>query len=349
MLASESANPELRRSARLTDEAWQSRIERWTDDRPDPARWLDTLDLQRARREVEEALRAGSRPIVISGPSGHGKTLLLRSLRSRPPHGFAPPLFVPFANVEPDELAGWMLEVGNRGPVRDPAAGLARLLRANVSHGARTLLLIDEVQLMPCATLSKLFEIVARAAVEVSVVLAGLAGEELDLALGALRRPIRRIPVAAPWSRADAELLLTRVALSLGITPSQLIAEVDVDAALSAGAGNPRLVRAALAARLGIAELLPVSTVPVAPLATPEPSGTLAACSTLVLSARNRVEAAIAHGRRADRRTFRRPGTVHARDVETRRRTQCAPRPLSTAGTVRRRIFASTSRLRVRM
>jgi hypothetical protein len=255
------------------DTGWRSRIEPWTDDRPDPAHWLTTVGLESARLELEEALRAGPDPIVVSGPTGHGKTLLLRSLRTRPPRGFVP-MFVPFSNVEPDELAGWILETANRHLGRDPAADLARLLRANMQFDGRTLLLMDEVQATPRATLSKLFEIITEARLRVSVVLAGLPGEALDLAISALPHPIRTIAVSRPWNRADAELLLMQVALTLDVEATDLIEAVDVDAALDAGAGNPRLVRTALAARLRIAELLLTRIPPIrafAPTQSPTP------------------------------------------------------------------------------
>ena len=275
MTASGMATPQVRGAARLTDVGRLSLTEPWMDDRPDPAHWLKTMDLESARRELGEALRAGPDPIVVTGPTGHGKTLLLRSLWSRPPNGFVP-LFIPFANVEPDELAGWILETAYRRWDRHPAAELARLLRADVRFGARTLLLMDEVQATPRATLSKLFEIITDSGVAVSVVLAGLPGEALDLLLTALPRSIRKVMVSRPWSRADAELLLAQVALTLGVDPTDLIAAVDVDAALRTGRGNPRLVRAALAARVRLVELPRPRIPPVAAFAAPEPPAQLA-------------------------------------------------------------------------
>jgi AAA domain len=276
MLAAETMSPELARATWLTDAAWLAQVEPWTDDRPDPAHWINTMSLESARRRVEEALRAEPGPIVVCGPTGHGKTLLLRSLRIRPPSGFAP-LFVPFANVEPDELAGWILAATRRRIGPDPAARLASLLRAHAQVGERTLLLIDEVQAMPPATVSKLLEIVTRSGVTVSVVLAGLAGEALDSALGALPRSIKKIVVCDRWSRADAELLLTQVALTLGIPSTAVIEAVDVDTALRAGAGNPRLVRAALAAQLRAAHLSPALVAAYA--APPPPTQRLASAS----------------------------------------------------------------------
>ena len=272
MPTSDTVTPELHRAVRSMDAGWLSLVEPWTDDRPDPKHWLGTADLERARREVEEALRAGPGPIVVSGPPGHGKTLLLRALQTRPPTGYAP-LFVPFANVEPDELAGWILATTHSRPVRNPAAELAHLLRPNAQSGRRTLLLMDEAQAMPRATLSKLFEITGGSPLAASVVLAGLAGEALDLALGDLPGSTRQIAVTRPWSRADAELLLTQIALELRIAPSDLIAAVDVDAALRASSGNPRLVRAALAARLRVVELPRPRIAASVVVADPQPSG----------------------------------------------------------------------------
>jgi hypothetical protein len=134
---------------------------------------------------------------------------------------------------------------------------------------------------MAPATLAKLFEIISGSGAPVSVVLAGLSGDALDQVLRVLPRSLRRILLARPWSRADAELLLTQIAFTLGLPPTDLIAAIDVDAALRTGAGNPRLVRRALAARLRVAAL------PLAPMqcaaacAPPLPSAQRAAPAAL--------------------------------------------------------------------
>lgn len=236
----------------LPDGRWRALVEPWTHECPDPEHWLRTTGLENARHEVEEALRSRPDPILVSGPTGHGKTLLLRSLRINAPRELIP-LFVPFSNVEPDDLARWIV-----GPtletIGDPAVELMNMLRANVRSGRKTLLLMDEVQSTPPETLAKLFELLAESGGAVSVVLAGLPGEELDLVLEAAPRSIQKIVLAEPWSRVDAELLLTHVALTLNIPAAALIAAIDVDAALRASAGNPRLVRAALGQQLRFAQ-----------------------------------------------------------------------------------------------
>ena len=230
-----------------------------------------------ARNKVEEALRCGPDPILVSGPTGHGKTLLLRSLRTNAPSGFVP-LLVPFSNVEPQEIARWIV-APTLSSIGDPVLELTSLLQANVRSGGKTLLLMDEVQSTPPATLAKLFELLTESDVAVSVVLAGLPGEALDQVLGAAPPSIQKIEVAQPWSRVDAELLLTHVALTLGIPATELIAAIDVDEVLRASAGNPRLVRAALGRQLRFAKPARVSIPPVA-VASLLPSAPRARIST---------------------------------------------------------------------
>ena len=288
MLSSQTATPDSFEASSMPVARWRSLVEPWTDECPDPAHWLKTTGLEYVRSKVDEALRSGPGPILVSGPTGHGKTLLLRSLRTRAPTGFVP-LLVPFSNVEPREIARWILANTLSHVVGDPAVELTALLQANVRSGWTTLLLMDEVQSSPPATLAKLFELLSESGVAVSVVLAGLPGEELDQVLAAIPLSIQKIEVAGPWTRVDAELLLTQVALTLGVPATDLITAVDVDAALSASAGNPRLVRAALGqqlrftgpARARIVQVAPARTLlpstPRAPIfATPEPPAPIA-------------------------------------------------------------------------
>ena len=59
-------------------------ITSWTGEVPEPAYWIETAGFAQARSEIVAALQAGPGPIVLTGPSGHGKSLLLRSLWQQP-------------------------------------------------------------------------------------------------------------------------------------------------------------------------------------------------------------------------------------------------------------------------
>ena len=226
MLSSQTVVPDLFKPQRLPDAKWRSLVEPWTAECPDPEHWLKTTGFDYARGKVEEALRSGPGPILMSGPTGYGKTLLLRSLRTLAPSGYVP-LLIPFSNVEPREIARWILACTLKTVVGDPAVEFASLLKVNVRSGGNTLLLMDEVQSTPRATLAKLFELLAESGVAVRVVLAGLPGDDLDQVIAEVPLSIQRIEIAEPWSRVDAELLLTHVALTLGIPATELIATID--------------------------------------------------------------------------------------------------------------------------
>ncbi len=243
-------------------------VEAWLGDRPDPAHGIETPGGVRAREAVEAALREGAEAILLWGPPGHGKTLLLRSLWDAPPPGYAP-LFVPFADVEPDDLAAWIVSTMRRSMPSNPRAALVQLLRARTLGGKRALLLVDEVQAMPPATLAELFALVAASCADARVVVAGWDSHTLDAVPGVAVESLRRIRIADSWSSSDVERLLDRIASDAAVSPCALRAAVDVERLVGACEGNPRRVRKLLAAQL---ERLEVPDAPSAADAARQPS-----------------------------------------------------------------------------
>ena len=236
-------------SAATVDPGLEKLIASWTGERPSPECWIETLGIERARREVEDALRASAAPIVITGPSGHGKSLVLRWLWRQTPSGFSP-IFVPSAGVEPGQIAAAILSATRACPVHDAAGSLARSLRTQALRGGHPVLLVDDLQAMPPANLSELLSIVDASRVEVRLVGAGATGVALNAVLGVLGQKVRSITLDAPWTRADAERLITSISAALPIGAVDPLAAIDLDEVLRTSGGNPRLVRAELAARL---------------------------------------------------------------------------------------------------
>lgn len=238
--------------------ALPSDVEQWTDDRIDASRRLATAGMTRAREEIESALgEPDGGAIVVCGPTGYGKSLLLRSLLARPPGPYFP-RFLPFAHVEPGDLVSfvsrWLVPsssaVGSSALDEDP---MARLLGADPGSGRQVLLLLDEIQSIPHESLRRLLDLCNEHGA--AFVGAGLAGPAFETLLSRQPRKLRRIGLTEPWSRQDAALLLDRVAAGAGFEENRLEAAVDLDSVVRAASGNPRMVRAELGARLRTTDL----------------------------------------------------------------------------------------------
>jgi type II secretory pathway predicted ATPase ExeA len=238
-------------SAEAAPAGVESLIAAWTAERPRPEYWIETGGLERARSELQTALHDRAAAVVVTGPSGHGKTTLLRSFWQHPGSGFSA-VFVPaLRDVEPNQIAARILATTRRGEgVHDSAGALSRMLRAQALRGARPVLLVDDLHEVPPATLAKLLALAADSRVDVRVVAAGAAGEELDARARMLPQPMHRIAVADPWTNADVERLLACIGASLPSAAARQLVEIDAGELLRTSGGNPRLLRAALAERL---------------------------------------------------------------------------------------------------
>jgi len=125
----------------------------------DPAAYVPRVATERALAALEEGYRAGQRIQVLSGPPGHGKTLLARVLAGRLGEAFRS-LYLPYVSLSPEELGAWVL--GLLG--EDPGSGWRGL--ADLAHASRErplLLLVDEANSMPEETAVRLDELLVGA------------------------------------------------------------------------------------------------------------------------------------------------------------------------------------------
>jgi len=124
-----------------------------------PAAYVPRAATERALAALEEGYRAGQRLQVLSGPPGHGKTLLARVLAERLGEAFRS-LYLPYASLPPEELGSWVL--GLLG--EDSAPGWSRLASlASASRDRPLLLLVDEANSMPDETAKRLDELLVGA------------------------------------------------------------------------------------------------------------------------------------------------------------------------------------------
>jgi len=110
------------------------------------------------RPETEQALdrlltwaRSGhSASIRVTGAAGTGKTLLLRVLAERTA-GQPAAIHVPYANLTPDDLAGWVLEAIGEHRESNARSQLVAAAKQRAERGG-LLLLIDDADLLPPQT-----------------------------------------------------------------------------------------------------------------------------------------------------------------------------------------------------
>ncbi|HTO54902.1 MAG TPA: ATP-binding protein [Myxococcota bacterium] len=181
---------------RLTDPLWAS---------SDPRLYVPTESFEAALSTLEIGLRAGGSPLLLSGPHGIGKTLLLRVLAERQSLSFQRTWLLRLTG-EPDDLPGVLLRVlfDVVPPRRSRAAQAALVDALHADPARRTLLLVDDIHEQSPSSLRKLAEIARAAKPALAIVVAGTGCEDrlaLADALGA------GLSVLLPESLPDAEIL----------------------------------------------------------------------------------------------------------------------------------------------
>jgi hypothetical protein len=155
----------------------------------------------RALVELEGALRSPVESILVTGGSARAKLQLLEAIWLRPPEGFAP-ILVPCRGSSADDIAARILEMTRTVPVRDAEAALARMMRTQSIRGARPVLLLDDLESVSLAALSRLRSIADGSRVEVRWIAAGSEGGASDAALAILPCPVRVVVIDAASLRS---------------------------------------------------------------------------------------------------------------------------------------------------
>jgi hypothetical protein len=169
---------------------------------------------ERALGELQAHIRQGRSPITFESPAGMGKTTLLRVLLSRESRNRPSVVFVPFLHMPPEDIACWLLHLmGEVATASDaPEDRLLEVIRGRGTPA--TVLLVDELQSAPMASVQRLAEVGRKAGGSLVIVAAGQSGTRLDALrakLGARVTVRLSAPLPADEMLALHESLLQRV------------------------------------------------------------------------------------------------------------------------------------------
>jgi MSHA biogenesis protein MshM len=226
---------------------------------PDTGSYVPREATERALAELVAAVQRAEEPVVLLGPAGAGKTLLLHLLPERVGAGLRS-VYLPNPRLTPEELCTWVA----RRLGAPPGEEATLLLRAWIAHlrekEQACLLLLDDADALPQATARWLGAFARESRGGLRLALAALAGEGAERTLRALGGALRRVELPAAMSPEEtAEYVGWRLARAAA--PEALRARFDAAALADlhrVAGGNVRRLHLAVEALLrgGRAEVL---------------------------------------------------------------------------------------------
>ena len=217
----------------------------------DPRLYVPLDTGERALGELAACLKQGQSPILFTGPSGAGKTLLLRVLAEREWKSFPRVRFTPLLSLPPEELSDWLLHLLFRRPSGgSPEAEDALLEGVRSLHNNPILLLVDNIQRTPAASIRKLGELAFACRPGLAVIVAG-TDDRVPNALARAFAPEATVALPDLLSDAEIETLYEAIVAHPGLSPRlrYRLAGVERDDITRAAAGSPRLLKSELVRR----------------------------------------------------------------------------------------------------
>ncbi len=218
-------------------------------DSADPRRYVPLDRHEHALEALTAGLRERASPILLVGAGGVGKTLLLRVLAQRERRAGHLAVFSPFLHLPPDDVAPWLLYLLGRPAPAAAGPDAALLAALNLYPAAPMVVIVDEIQSAPAASVRRLIELLQAGGTGLSLVAAGAPGSRLEALLPVLApKATLELPEALRPEELDAlcNAILRHPALELELRTLSLR---ERQALLRAAQGNPVLLKNALVRR----------------------------------------------------------------------------------------------------
>jgi type II secretory pathway predicted ATPase ExeA len=164
------------------------------------------------------ALRADGTAFVITGPTGIGKTMLLKvfAIRIEGAHRSA---YVPFPKLSAPDLCRWALSELGESPADDPESVLARVPTNPRSRGSTLLLLIDDAMSMPISTVEAMTELSRSSGHSIGLVLAMIGGPRAERVLSALGGEATIVSFDVPMNPSETAEFVQAELERAGVSP----------------------------------------------------------------------------------------------------------------------------------
>ena len=188
----------------------------------DAAAYVPRAACERVLERLIEALRGGARRIALTGPTGIGKTQLLRVLAQRLEQE-AQTLILPYAAVEFDDLCHWSLGLLGEGdgPFAAPGQSLLQVARRRSGGGRMLILVLDDASGLPSEAARQLSQLVEQAEGALRLIVVPADAPRAGRVLGALGRNLLEVrfntPMTLDETTAYVEARLARAAIPADI------------------------------------------------------------------------------------------------------------------------------------
>jgi len=223
----------------------------------DPETYMPRAATERALAELERALLAGDFPVVLTGPAGIGKTLLLR-VAGRRLEGRVHCVYIAYAALSAAELCTWILGLlGESAPANsDAQAALLAAAHRFAQGGTPLALLIDDASAVPPDTAERMRTLAAGSRGALQIVAADMEDASSEPWVTRFGTRVERVRLEAPMSAAETALYI-RARLERGGISHEHRARLDakvIDRIFRRSSGVPRIVQALASEFLRVGE-----------------------------------------------------------------------------------------------